>query len=95
MERKNICALGRLLVFASLVLFLPSVGRDGINVTENSGANLASVGGSASFLNAANTGENGGVGIRCSIGGYVSGRVGTLDGGAANFDATCINNLSP
>jgi len=40
--------------------------------------------------------KNGGVGIRCAIGGYVEGPIGTLIGvqGAKEFDTTCIERLS-
>ena len=81
-------------------------GGDGINVTENSGVNLGSAvsAGATSvppvppvFTQPNTTTEpNSGVGIRCSIGAYVHGELGTLSGdrGAKRFDKTCIDRLS-
>lgn len=66
-----------------------SNGGDGIRVEENSGVNL----------DAANTTavNNGGRGLRCLIGAYARGSLGTLTGnsGQTSFDATCINATSP
>ena len=41
--------------------------------------------------------KNGGVGIRCVMGGYVDGPAGTLDGakGAKQFDTACIDGTTP
>ena len=41
--------------------------------------------------------KNGGAGIRCTMGGYVDGPAGTLDGmkGAKQFDKTCIDGTTP
>jgi len=41
--------------------------------------------------------KNGGVGIRCFMGGYVDGSAGTLDGakGAKQFDTACIDSTTP
>ena len=60
--------------------------EDGIRVEENSGLNL---------FPSPNRGSNTQFGIRCSIGGYATGSIGTLTGtsGATSFDATCINVL--
>jgi parallel beta-helix repeat protein len=81
-------------------------GGDGINVTENSGVNLGSavIAGvtnvppvSPVFLQPNTTTEpNNGFGIRCSIGAYVRGELGTLSGdrGAKRFDKTCIDRLT-
>lgn len=78
---------------------------DGISVAENSGVNLgrAVAAGITSvppvpaiFTEPNTTTEpNGGFGIRCSIGGYANGDLGTLSGvlGAATFDKTCIDEL--
>lgn len=64
-------------------------GGNGIRVEENSGVNL----------NVANTTtvNNGGRGLRCLIGAYARGSLGTLNGnaGQTSFDATCINATTP
>ena len=62
-------------------------GLDGIRLEENSGVNL----------DQANTGSNSQFGLRCLIGAYARGSIGTLTGGsgATSFDATCINATSP
>lgn len=48
-------------------------------------------------LDQANTGSNSQFGLRCLIGAYARGSIGTLTGGsgATNFDATCINATTP
>lgn len=69
-------------------------GGDGINVSENSGANLTI---SAVFNEPnATTALNSGFGIQCSIGGYASGPIGSLNGsgGERRFEGNCINNVS-
>lgn len=72
---------------------------DAIDVSHNSGVNLQSKG--SPRREGPNrtdpTMRNGGVGIRCSIGGYVDGPLGTLTGvkGAKEFDGTCIDRLTP
>jgi parallel beta-helix repeat protein len=71
---------------------------DAIDVTHNSGVNLQSEG--SPRREGPNRTDpavkNGGVGIRCSIGGYVAGPLGTLTGmqGAKEFDTTCIDRLT-
>jgi parallel beta-helix repeat protein len=84
---------------------------DGVNVREGSGANLGNVTGTSLIdLPNATSVNNGGFGVACSVGGYLSGRLGTLAGhnGAISIDGhrtnvrhhewkgrfTCINNLS-
>jgi hypothetical protein len=64
-----------------------SNGGDGIRVEENSGVNLNEAN--------ATTVNNGGRGLRCLIGAYARGSLGTLNGnaGQTSFDATCINAL--
>jgi len=44
-----------------------------------------------------NTGTNGGYGVRCTIGGFVDGRLGTLTGalGGTLFAESCVNSLMP
>jgi parallel beta-helix repeat protein len=70
---------------------------DGLEVTHNSGVNLQSQGSPRrEGPNRTDPGvKNGGVGIRCSIGGYVDGPLGTLMGvqGATRFDKTCIDRV--
>ena len=71
---------------------------DAIDVTHNSGVNLQSEG--SPRREGPNRTDpavkNGGVGISCSIGGYVDGPLGTLTGmqGAKRFDKTCIDRLT-
>ena len=70
-------------------------GSDGIVVTHNSGVNFASEG--TTRPEGANrtdsTDKNAGAGVRCSIGGYVSGPMGTLTGtrGTKAIDRTCVD----
>lgn len=74
-------------------------GRDGIRVQENSGANIGtdSTGATATVDDDTNTGNNPGFGIRCRVGGYASGNIGSLTGtlGAENFSQGCIDSVSP
>jgi parallel beta-helix repeat protein len=71
---------------------------DGIVVTHNSGVNLQSQGSPrGEGPNRTDSAvKNGGVGIKCLIGGYVDGPLGTLTGnrGAKQFDSTCIDRLT-
>jgi parallel beta-helix repeat protein len=70
---------------------------DGIVATHDSGVNLQSLG--SSRRDGPNRTDpalkNRGVGIRCAIGGYVDGPLGTLTGmlGAKQFDSTCIDRV--
>ncbi len=70
--------------------------RDGVVVSGNSGVTTASGPGIFSKPNATTT-PNSGFGIRCEIGGYVAGRIGTLTGntGIKDFSAGCIDRLKP
>jgi len=73
-------------------------GGDGINVRENSGVNLGSAVGAVPpiFTQPNTTTElNAGFGIRCSIGAYANGQLGTLEGASRGrrFDRTCIDSL--
>lgn len=70
--------------------------RDGIAVIGNSGVTMASGAGIFSKPNGTAT-TNGGVGIRCSMGGYVSGGMGSLSGasGVKDVSAGCIERLKP
>ena len=73
-------------------------GGNGIFVTQNSGVNLGRDTGDTIFdlPNSSNTG-NGDYGLRCSIGGYADGRLGTLKGGrrkaVTDFTKDCIDSL--
>jgi parallel beta-helix repeat protein len=71
-------------------------GQNGIYVTQNSGVNLGSDTGTTIFnLPNTTTVNNGDKGLRCSIGGYMDGRRGTLNGarGRVGHDDTCIDSL--
>ena len=70
--------------------------QNGVRVLGNSGLNLGNATGSTMFdqPNSTNTGlKNGSAGIRCSLGGYVDGRRGTLKGAAGQIviGSGCIN----
>lgn len=74
-------------------------GQHGIRVVGNSGVNLgADTGTRMVDLPNATTTNNGGFGIRCEVGGFADGRLGSLNGGsgAKDFaDTGCIDSLSP
>jgi len=59
-------------------------GTDATNATPN-------------FDDDTNTGTNGGYGVRCSIGGFVDGRLGTLTGvlGGKTFSESCVDSVVP
>ncbi len=70
--------------------------QNGISVSGNSGVNLAD--GTSSPFNALNgtdpTTKNTAAAVACSMGGYVSGYLGSLAGAkASSFDSTCIDAL--
>lgn len=69
-------------------------GRDGILVSGNSGVTIASGPGIFSKPNSTTT-NNSGFGIRCEMGGYIAGPIGTLNGntGAKDLAAGCIDRL--
>jgi parallel beta-helix repeat protein len=73
-------------------------GQNGIFVTQNSGVNLGKDTGDTIF-DLPNSGTNGDKGLRCSIGGYADGRLGTLTGvgkhNATEFTKDCIDSLIP
>jgi parallel beta-helix repeat protein len=71
---------------------------NGINVSQNSGVNLGRDTGTSIFDAPNTTGTpNTGFGVNCSVGGYLDGRIGTLNGtsGAlvAPFPGSCNNSL--
>jgi parallel beta-helix repeat protein len=73
---------------------------DGIRATNGSGTNLGEEGTTVPSPVTGNHTDpalpNGGVGVRCSTGGYVSGDPGTLTGaqGHSRFEQGCINSLT-
>lgn len=73
-------------------------GGDGIRVSHGSGVNFDSMG-SDMVINEPNrsTVANAGAGVRCEIGGYVSGRLGALSGkaGARHTGLGCVDNTAP
>jgi parallel beta-helix repeat protein len=73
-------------------------GGHGIEVSQGSGANLGDDTGTTIFeLPNATTVNNGGRGLECSVGGYVDGRLGTLNGvlGSKSITRGCVNSLTP
>jgi parallel beta-helix repeat protein len=73
-------------------------GGDGIEVVAGSGISLGSDTGTGIFErpNETNT-SNGNRGLECSVGGYVDGRLGTLNGinGKKSITRGCVNSLIP
>jgi hypothetical protein len=73
---------------------------DAIAISHNSGVHLGRDTGNG-IMDLPNSGDNAGVGVRCTIGGYADGRIGSLDSGEVSFDAGsgpnggCINSLIP
>ena len=73
-------------------------GRSGIFVIRNSNATLGGSRGRRFYLKPnTTTAPNTGLGIRCSMGGSVDGRLGTLNGtkGGKKFDKGCLDSLKP
>ena len=71
---------------------------NGITVTGNSGVDIVIGAATVDQPNKTDAGaSNGGFGIQCSQGAYISGSLGTLTGaaGTMDLDATCINALRP
>jgi parallel beta-helix repeat protein len=68
----------------------------GVAAFQNSGVNLGNDSGSTIF-DLPNTGVNSSWGIRCSLGGYVDGRRGDLDGDQGDIfvDVSCLNSTIP
>ena len=71
-------------------------GGDAITVSYNSGVNLNSEPRRDGPNQTASGQNNGGAGIRCMIGGYVEGPLGTLAGtkGAKAFDNSCVDRVT-
>ena len=69
-------------------------GQNGIFVSQGSGVNLGNDTGDTIF-DLPNSGTNGDKGLSCSIGGYVDGLLGTLDGlhGALRISKGCFNSV--
>jgi parallel beta-helix repeat protein len=70
-------------------------GKNGIFVSQGSGVNLGNDDTLATIFNLPNSGTNEDKGLSCSIGGYVDGVLGTLDGlhGAVGISKGCFNSL--
>jgi hypothetical protein len=72
---------------------------DGIRGMRNSGVDIGSdaTGQTPQFDDDTNTGTNGGFGVRCTIDGFVDGRLGTLTGtsGGKSFAEACTDSVLP
>jgi len=70
-------------------------GQNGIFVSQGSGVNLGNDDTATPIFNLPNSGTNGDKGLSCSIGGYVDGLLGTLDGlhGALGIRKGCFNSV--
>jgi len=72
---------------------------DGIRVMRNSGLDLGTdaTGSTPNFDDDVDTGVNGGYGVRCSLDGFVDGRLGPLTGtlGGKNFAEACTDSVVP
>jgi len=71
-------------------------GQNGIFVSQGSGVKLGNDDTATTIFNLPNSGTNGDKGLSCSIGGYVDGFLGTLDGlhGAVGISKGCFNSLN-
>lgn len=71
-------------------------GGDAITVSHNGGVNLSSETRRDGPNQTAAGQNNGGAGIKCMIGGYVDGPIGTLTGakGAKDFDKSCVDRTA-
>jgi nitrous oxidase accessory protein NosD len=77
-------------------------GENAILVQENSGVTLpevldGSLFGTVNMTTAGQENENGGEALKCRLGGYIKGYIGTLagTGGPTSFEATCIDDTLP
>ena len=70
-------------------------GQNGIFVSQGSGVKLGDDDTATAIFNLPNSGTNGDKGLSCSIGGYVDGVLGALDGlhGAVRISKGCFNSL--
>jgi len=72
---------------------------DGIRGMRGAGVDTGTdaTGATPQFDDNTNTGTNAGYGVRCAIGGFVDGRLGTLTGvlGGVSFTESCVNSLMP
>ena len=70
---------------------------DGIRGMRNAGVDIGTdaTGATPQFEDDTNTGSNGGFGVRCSIDGFVDGRLGTLTGtlGGKSFLESCVDSI--
>jgi parallel beta-helix repeat protein len=69
---------------------------DGIRGMRNAGVDIGTdaTGATPQFDDDTNTGTNSGVGVRCTIGGFVDGRLGGLTGGKS-FAEGCVDSVLP
>jgi parallel beta-helix repeat protein len=99
-NRRDGVAVNRLAVAEISANTIEDNGGDAISVSHNSGVHLGRDTGTG-IMDLPNVGENAGVGVRCTIGGYADGRIGELGAGAVAFDTGsgseggCINSLVP
>jgi len=74
-------------------------GGDGIRGTRGAAVDTGTdaTGATPQFDDDTNTGSNLGFGVRCAIGGFVDGRLGSLTGvlGGSSFAEGCVNSLVP
>jgi len=74
-------------------------GGDGIRGTRGAAVDTGTdaTGATPQFDDDTNTGSNLGFGVRCAIGGFVDGRLGSLTGvlGGSSFAEGCVNSLLP
>jgi len=72
---------------------------DGIRAMRNAGLDIGtdSTGATPQFDDDTNTGTNGGFGVRCTIAGFVDGRLGALTGtlGGKTFTEACVDSVVP
>ncbi len=70
-------------------------GQNGIFVSQGSGVKLADDDTGTAIFNLPNSGTNGHKGLSCSVGGYVDGFLGDLDGlhGAVGISKGCFNSV--
>jgi parallel beta-helix repeat protein len=72
---------------------------DGIRGMRGAGVDTGTdaTGATPQFDDNTNTGTNGGYGVRCTLGGFVDGRLGTLTGvlGGKFFAESCVDSLVP
>lgn len=72
---------------------------DGIRGMRNAGVDIGTdaTGATPQFDDDTNTGTNGGFGVRCTVAGFVDGRLGGLTGalGGKSFSESCVDSVQP